>query len=280
MASTTTRPTPTMDTPRRNFRVTESAGMLDSRPKFKRGSRQSIRHSLARSIRPGVIRQMKRACADCGTIRDVSRSCRPVGEYRCHPCRRIAKTKAAADRSARPPKPASTRRPCSICGTMRAVTTQSRSAVICQRCRRTGHSPRKSPEERRAANAHNARQRRAAGLVKSPGNHRTRALAYGVEYQYVNPLRVFTRDQWICGICGLPVDRTASWPHPLSATLDHVIPMCRGGGHTYANTQCAHWRCNHRKAATPLEILGPPGAEDSSAVSGDFIFLSAMAGGR
>lgn len=30
----------------------------------------------------------------------------------------------------------------------------------------------------------------------------------------------------------------------MSASLDHVVPMSKGGGHTYANTQCSHLKCN------------------------------------
>jgi 5-methylcytosine-specific restriction endonuclease McrA len=39
------------------------------------------------------------------------------------------------------------------------------------------------------------------------------------------------------------------WPHPRAATLDHIVPMSCGGGHTYANTQCSHWQCNQLKLA-------------------------------
>lgn len=30
-------------------------------------------------------------------------------------------------------------------------------------------------------------------------------------------------------------------------SLDHVIPMSKGGAHSYANTQLAHWLCNVTK---------------------------------
>lgn len=34
----------------------------------------------------------------------------------------------------------------------------------------------------------------------------------------------------------------------MSATIDHIIPMSLGGGHTYLNTQAAHMICNSRKS--------------------------------
>jgi 5-methylcytosine-specific restriction endonuclease McrA len=46
-----------------------------------------------------------------------------------------------------------------------------------------------------------------------------------------------------CGICGDPVD-------PTDFHVDHVIPLARGGEHSYANTQPAHPPCNLRKAAS------------------------------
>jgi 5-methylcytosine-specific restriction endonuclease McrA len=31
--------------------------------------------------------------------------------------------------------------------------------------------------------------------------------------------------------------------------LDHIVPLARGGEHSYANTQPAHPTCNRRKGA-------------------------------
>lgn len=53
---------------------------------------------------------------------------------------------------------------------------------------------------------------------------------------------VWERDEGICGLCGLPVERS-DWH------LDHVVPLARGGEHSYANVQVAHPICNQRKGA-------------------------------
>lgn len=58
---------------------------------------------------------------------------------------------------------------------------------------------------------------------------------------------VFIRDGWRCGICKGKVDAKLSAPHPMSASLDHIVPLSRGGDHTRANTQLAHLRCNIAK---------------------------------
>lgn len=64
-----------------------------------------------------------------------------------------------------------------------------------------------------------------------------------------DPRDVFARDGWICGLCGESVDPALTWPAPKSASLDHVVPLSRGGDHTLANTQLAHLTCNTAKGA-------------------------------
>jgi 5-methylcytosine-specific restriction endonuclease McrA len=61
---------------------------------------------------------------------------------------------------------------------------------------------------------------------------------------------IFERDAWTCGICHGPVDKAVRFPDERSATLDHVVPLSRGGQHTRANVQAAHWGCNHAKGST------------------------------
>jgi 5-methylcytosine-specific restriction endonuclease McrA len=45
-----------------------------------------------------------------------------------------------------------------------------------------------------------------------------------------------------CGICGGAIQGPFH--------VDHVVPLSRGGEHSYANTQPAHPKCNERKHAT------------------------------
>ena len=80
-------------------------------------------------------------------------------------------------------------------------------------------------------------------------NSNQRRLALGLEHyvEPVNDLQVFERDHWICQLCGEPVDRNLQWPDPQSPSLDHILPIVKGGLHKYANTQCAHLQCNLRK---------------------------------
>ena len=79
---------------------------------------------------------------------------------------------------------------------------------------------------------------------RSGNTHRRRAKQHGVAYEKVDPLAVYERDGWMCGLCGEPVDRRLQWPHPLSASQDHIVPISQGGPHTFDNVQCAHLECN------------------------------------
>lgn len=53
---------------------------------------------------------------------------------------------------------------------------------------------------------------------------------------------VFDRDLGICHICGGAAQRD-------DFHLDHVVPLARGGDHTYANIKVSHPDCNVRKGA-------------------------------
>lgn len=52
-----------------------------------------------------------------------------------------------------------------------------------------------------------------------------------------------------CALCGRPVDKSLKHPHPFSATIDHIIPIIRGGHPSdIENLQLAHFICNRQKA--------------------------------
>ena len=52
-----------------------------------------------------------------------------------------------------------------------------------------------------------------------------------------------------CGICGLPVDKSLKYSHPLSPVIDHIIPINRNGHPSDINNlQLAHWQCNRQKS--------------------------------
>lgn len=56
------------------------------------------------------------------------------------------------------------------------------------------------------------------------------------------------RDGFICHLCNEPVDMAIPRTSRLGATLDHVIPISKGGLDTEDNVKLAHWICNVRKS--------------------------------
>lgn len=102
---------------------------------------------------------------------------------------------------------------------------------------------------------HYEREMRLAGKSWAEYNeiagddYRKRAEKFGVPFERFGKLDIFIRDSWMCGICLEPVDPELLYPDPMSVSLDHVIPLSRGGGHLESNTQCSHLSCNVRKGA-------------------------------
>ncbi len=65
-----------------------------------------------------------------------------------------------------------------------------------------------------------------------------------IHISIINAAKIYKRDGWRCQICGKLIDRKKKCPHPLSPSLDHIIPLSRGGDHVEKNLQAAHLRCN------------------------------------
>ena len=62
-----------------------------------------------------------------------------------------------------------------------------------------------------------------------------------------NKKKIFAT-QNTCAICGKPVDFSLKFPDPLSPTIDHIIPIEKGGHPSdMSNLQLAHFCCNRAK---------------------------------
>lgn len=81
---------------------------------------------------------------------------------------------------------------------------------------------------------------------------------------YEKNKKIILKTQNTCGICGRPVDFSLMAPDPMSAVIDHIIPVSKGGHPSdIDNLQLAHWTCNRSKSdklfAAPQEevkVLG------------------------
>lgn len=64
----------------------------------------------------------------------------------------------------------------------------------------------------------------------------------------VDPLLVFERAGWRCYLCGCDTPRELRGTcDPRAPELEHIVPLARGGTHTYANVACACRGCNGLK---------------------------------
>lgn len=76
---------------------------------------------------------------------------------------------------------------------------------------------------------------------------RRRARKRNAYIEAVDRLEVFKRDGWRCYICGKKTVDRKQW-HKRKATVDHVIPLAKGGTHEMANCRTACWMCNSSKS--------------------------------
>lgn len=75
-----------------------------------------------------------------------------------------------------------------------------------------------------------------------------RARKKSAQTEVVNPFTVFDRDGWRCQICFCSTPkRLRGSSHDRAPELDHIIPLSKGGEHSYRNTQCACHKCNLEK---------------------------------
>lgn len=112
--------------------------------------------------------------------------------------------------------------------------------------------------EYRARNLHSIREKDRLWAKANPEmvrarNHRRRARVRGAFLEDVRLPVLRERDGDNCCICDTPIDFTLKGRHPMMASLEHLVPLSRGGKHSYANTALSHLSCNLSKNAKTLE---------------------------
>lgn len=221
-----------------------------------------------------------RVCAGCGATFRKSHGGRRKGIYCTRECawadiRRRGERKREA---AKQERHALTLRSCTICAQQFTAPRYRERQHLCSEACRAEHARRYILARDRGRKALRSRACRECGRVFVPvyGNKRRhycsqfclsrkmkriakrtrRARLAGVHAENVDPVLVFRRDRWRCQLCGTRTpSRLRGCVHDQAPELDHIVPLALGGGHTYANTQCACRRCNHVKGAKPLVQL-------------------------
>lgn len=209
----------------------------------------------------------ERRCIDCGAPLVPSGAVRKRYRLRCPDC--VRQRKAELARNA-----------------YRQKVAMRNAGRVCVECgvpvERNGNQwPERCPEHRDAYRIVSARRRTAAWRKKYPEREQERARRYAEAHPGVNLARVkawraanperakalrraawsrynarkrgatvtdekftldeiYERDDRTCGLCEQSVER-------VDATVDHIIPVSRGGLHALSNVQLAHRSCNTRK---------------------------------
>lgn len=173
-------------------------------------------------------------------------------------CATRARAKAMTGKKLAPYVRAKRAFPCTDCGAI----IRSTRASMCKKCAR-----------RRAGRNHCERAKRA-GVTRDYG---------------ISNTKVFQRDMWTCQMCGCATPKDLQGTNePNAPELDHIVPISRGGPHTWDNVQCSCRKCNGYKGndmgrAVDLQvtrILGTTAAPDGGdlfiASPADERFFNAM----
>ena len=130
---------------------------------------------------------------------------------------------------------------CCVCGAffIPDTSTQITCSDECSRSRRNHYYSMKKEERRRKARTSESHQ--------------------------INVRTLYKRDNGICWLCGEPCDIDADSNDNLYPSIDHVIPIARGGLDEWNNVRLAHRLCNSLKWTT---IIEDPNAILTSPMSG------------
>ena len=166
----------------------------------------------------------------------------PPAETRCHRCRMVKPASEFYPDPARPTGLASSCRECRKTASKKryaadpeASRAQNRewAAKHPERMREYKASWSKAHPEQRAEVQNRRRVRLRSGVVEK-----------------IDPREIYERDGGRCHICGKRVARN-------KMSLDHLIPVARGGDHVALNVRLAHLSCNVKRGPgrTPAQLL-------------------------
>jgi 5-methylcytosine-specific restriction endonuclease McrA len=203
------------------------------------------------------IKQADRPCQRCGIALDRKG---PL----CRPCAVVALQERIKLRPAKPAKVHSVH-PCVVCG----CATSNKYRTCSKACWSVRHSQLLKGKKYRLARVvkhcricHRSFVVTRRATVECPRCRKPkylkssyrRAKHFGVKRdRSISLAKVGTRDRWQCQLCGcrtLPKQRSTHDRYP---NVDHIVPLSRGGTHTWDNVQLTCRSCNQRKAT---EIRG------------------------
>jgi hypothetical protein len=159
--------------------------------------------------------EMPRPCARCN-LNYLPKQRRP-SIYCSRTCKDAAKNAASAAR--------------------RVLTKPDRNCVWCSATMpKTMRADAKFCSEQCNSRAHQAVRRiwREAGIPKG-------------DIPFASRMELAQRDGLVCHLCGEKLSLATKHPEPMYASIDHVLPLARGGRNELPNLKLAHLVCNLRK---------------------------------
>ena len=115
-------------------------------------------------------------------------------------------------------------KPCKVCGCAVERIEGRNHTAMCNACRRDKRLT------MRRANKRKRKKKLRSVRIESFGRR-----------------EIFTRDNWMCQMCGIKVSDTVDVNDDCRANLDHVRPLSKGGMHSRSNCQCLCRKCNLEK---------------------------------
>lgn len=92
---------------------------------------------------------------------------------------------------------------------------------------------------------------RRANVIRNkrevPQKFRAKARRYGCYYEPINRAHIYARDKFRCAYCRVRVVVSDTW-RPDMATLDHIVPLSKGGPHAPHNVTTCCSMCNSIKS--------------------------------
>jgi len=141
------------------------------------------------------------------------------------------------------------------------VRTETRLAdtidLVCQECGISYRAPRLSIGCSKYCSAI-CRERaylktRKGAAIRSRERFKYRTGKKNNTIDLIVPYVVYERDNWKCHLCGKRIGKKHKNPHPLSASIDHIIPISKGGEHSYKNVKASHLKCNASKCNRTID---------------------------
>lgn len=191
-------------------------------------------------LRPGSHATLR--CKACGEVFERTVDLRYPTT--CFNCERIEAEKKATERREKAMKRT----------LMQRLVNVIAHKHVCPECGTVFRSPYSNKVYCSEQCGHRAMWKRKARKNGSSNSHVARAKRYGVKYdRSVTLKKLLERDGMICYICGKRCTKDDTrWGSfgPDYPTVDHVIPMSKGGTHTWDNVRIACAECNEAKGST------------------------------